>query len=305
MKSAEIKVLQELGKKLEEEELEKYGTECLFQISRNDENLTFSCSVCEKEFKIGNFQKKVQNIKFHILSRSHIGRIQDKVVKSGGKEVCDAMAIFEKFEEEFGKEVFICKGTSAYCRCCNVQINLVTGRGDPLYRGRCHVNRWYKDQYTYFKDTSQQLTVDTKLLLNDLKYGEDFGNPSWYPLPFINVKILEESDTTEFNGTYKHVNCSGKVSIREGYSCYMCKNIPNLPSFKKRILLRVQKTDETGNRNLEKVRYEYLTQPEQLDILRDKNEKLEKAKDTIFFLKRREIRQKAETPKLQRKVSRV
>lgn len=120
--------------------MEKYGTECLFQISRNDENLTFSCSVCEKEFKIGNFQKKVQNIKFHILSRSHIGRIQDKVVKSGGKEVCDAMAIFEKFEEEFGKEVFICKGTSAYCRCCNVQINLVTGRGDPLYRGRCHVN---------------------------------------------------------------------------------------------------------------------------------------------------------------------
>ena len=57
---------------------------------------------------------------------------------------------------------------------------------------------FYKDKLTYYKGTNQEVTVNTKLLINDTKPGEDNGQPSWYPLPFVNVRVLEESETIEY-----------------------------------------------------------------------------------------------------------
>lgn len=44
--------------------------------------------------------------------------------------------------------------------------------------------------------------------------------------------------------------------------CSSCANIPNLPSFRKRFLIRMKKTTDTGERDLSCVRNEYLTSEE-------------------------------------------
>ncbi|XP_052104761.1 coiled-coil domain-containing protein 1-like [Mytilus californianus] len=57
-----------------------------------------------------------------------------------------------------------------------------------------------------------------------IKPGEDNGSPSWYPLPFIDIKVIEDSEQVKYNGTYKHVNCSGKVRKGDGLTCFICRD---------------------------------------------------------------------------------
>ena len=53
--------------------------------------------------------------------------------------------------------------------------------------------------------------MDAKLLFSDAKHGEDYGGATWYTLPFVTVRVLENSNVKEYQGTYKHVSCLGIV----------------------------------------------------------------------------------------------
>ena len=130
------------------------------------------------------------------------------------------------------------------------------------------------------------MTVNANLLINDIKPGEDEGAVTWYPLPFVTV----HDDEREYKGAYKHVNCLGMV--KDGNTCINCKKVPQLPSFKKRILLRAEKTKEHCVRSTNKIRFEYLTSSEQTDAFRKESVQLEKVKSELFFAKAKTLRQK-------------
>ena len=69
--------------------------------------------------------------------------------------------------------------------------------------------------------------------------------------------------------------------------CSACKAIPNLPSFKKRLLLRSRSSDDEGERNLDKIRNDFLTPAEMVRKLRDQEGKLQQENPSYFSYKQR------------------
>ena len=134
-----------------------------------------------------------------------------------------------------------------------------------------------------------EVSLIPKMLINDAKTGEDNTEITWYPLPFVKVKVTEESTAKEYNGTFKHIKCTGKV--KEGSTCVWCREIPNLPSFKKRLLLRSNRSTD-GVRNTNNIRFDYMTKQEQLEVIRSKTDKLEKSRAEMFFLRSKNVRLK-------------
>ena len=82
-----------------------------------------------------------------------------------------------------------------------------------------------------------------KLLLNDTKPGEDEGKVSWYLEPHFIVNKSNETGKIETKGTF----CfwSGDAGTFVDDICSACTKIPNLKSFKKRLILRSGMSEET------------------------------------------------------------
>ena len=104
----------------------------------------------------------------------------------------------------------------------------------------------------------EKIQTNPKLLLSDTKPGTDEGKQSWYPEPFYTFTNNDTSSglSTELRGTFRSTECkrvSCKFISADGI-CSSCANIPNLPSFRKRLLLRMKKTTDTGERDLSCVR---------------------------------------------------
>ena len=140
-------------------------------------------------------------------------------------------------------------------------------------------------------------TFDSNLLLNDQLGGVDDFKPSWYPVPL--AKVIYRG--VEFHGTYKHADCM-KFARGENKTCEKCKMIPNLQSFKRRLILRAEKIDEDGKRNLHSIRFEYLSQSEAVEVLREKNKSIEKKDADIFFMKQKNLRLKIRVRNLKEKL---
>ncbi|CAC5392049.1 unnamed protein product [Mytilus coruscus] len=147
--------------------------------------------------------------------------------------------------------------------------------------------------------SGKEQSFNVKSLINDVKVREDDSKTSWYPLPFVTVNLKKH--TTEFKGTFKHVKCTCYV-MKEGNIYELCKGIPTLTSFKKGLLLRTLNVNE-GNRDLTKVRFDYMTQTEQLNLLQKKYEELKKCRSDAFFLKSKHIRLKIRTRTLREKLT--
>ena len=162
-------LLSSLAKATGDEESEKSGVETSFSVQKTEGEIFFHCSICNKDFKLGAANKKMQNIKIHILSRTHNLKVQEKIQKAGGQMAVQTGMVFKDFQEAFGTETFLLKGTSAYCRCCNISINLAS-RGDPLFRGRAHVK------------SQEHITNQAKLQMHKTKDISSFfskiGNPT-------------------------------------------------------------------------------------------------------------------------------
>ena len=95
--------------------------------------------MCEQENKLGDFHKRIQNIRFHLSSRGHVIKTEEHVSKIGGKKDMAALKVFDVIEKRFVKGVCLLKGVSVYCRCCDISIN-ISSRGDPYKRVVDHVN---------------------------------------------------------------------------------------------------------------------------------------------------------------------
>ena len=88
--------------------------------------------------------------------------------------------------------------------------------------------------------------MDPKILLHDLKPGEDKGKVSWYPEPFF---VLNETGKKKTTGTFRSSNClrAADPGTFPDDMCLACSNKPKLESFRKRILLRNEKTGKDTN----------------------------------------------------------
>lgn len=132
--------------------------------------------------------------------------------------------------------------------------------------------------------------MDPKILLHDLKPAEDKGKVSWYPEPFF---VLNETGRKKITGAFRSSNClrAADAGTFPDDVCLVCSNIPKLESFRKRILLRNEKTDEdTNKRDTTRVRNEYLTSKEMVEKLKEQKEKLDQKDDQFFFVTSKAVR---------------
>ena len=131
-------------------------------------------------------------------------------------------------------------------------------------------------------------TYDAKILLNDEHIGVDRFQATWYPIPHANVELSKDEI---YRGSYKHTQCL-KFASEGKHICAKCQTIPNLPSFKRRILLRADKVNDDGKRDLNCIRFEYLNSVERLELLRLKNKELEKKDSSLFLVGQMNLRLK-------------
>ena len=143
-------------------------------------------------------------------------------------------------------------------------------------------------------------------MLNDSKPGTDEGKQSWYPEPFYSFKSTDTSSglSTEIRGTFRSSQCkrvSCKFISADGM-CSSCADIPNLPSFRKRLLLRSKKTTDTGERDLSCIRNEYLTTEEMAEKVTQQKEKLDSLESKLFFEASKNLRLKMRLRNLKEKL---
>lgn len=143
-------------------------------------------------------------------------------------------------------------------------------------------------------------------MLNDSKPGTDEGKQSWYPEPFYSFESTDTSSglSTEIRGTFRSSQCkrvSCKFITADGM-CSSCANILNLPSFRKRLLLRSKKTTDTGERVLSCVRNEYLTTEEMAEKVTQQKEKLDTLQSKLFFEASKNLRLKMRVRNLKEKL---
>lgn len=123
-----------------------------------------------------------------------------------------------------------------------------------------------------------------------MKPGEDEGEITWYPDPHFSF-VKKESD--EFiKGTFRSASCSRSADTGTFSQeiCTSCSRISNLPSFKKRLLLRSKTSNSIGNRNIASIRNDYLTSTEMIVKLGEQKAKLEEQSSQLFFEKSKNLR---------------
>ena len=106
---------------------------------------------------------------------------------------------------------------------------------------------------------------------------------SWYPEPFF---VLNETGPEKITGTFRSINClrAADAGTFSDDMCSACSNIPKSKSFRKRVELRHEKTDDdTTRRDTTRVRNEYLNSKEMVEKLKEQKEKLSSERRPAFL----------------------
>ena len=131
----------------------------------------------------------------------------------------------------------------------------------------------------------KKVTVNTKVLINDTKPGEDNSKISWYPEPHYRfVRICKES-SKEIMGIFRSSEClrCADMGTFKNDMCSACEGVPKLPSFKKRLVLRSERIGSDGKRNNSKIRNDFLSTSEMQQKLKERKETLEDKESQLFF----------------------
>lgn len=93
-------------------------------------------------------------------------------------------------------------------------------------------------------------------------------------------------------GTFRSAKClrSADAGTFANDICSACNGIPLLPSFKKRFLLRTEKTTEGSNRNTSRIRNDFLTPMEMKQKLEEQKRRLDFKDSQLFFEKSKNLR---------------
>ena len=105
----------------------------------------------------------------------------------------------------------------------------------------------------------------------------------FYLEPFC---VLNEMGHEKTTGAFRSSNClrAADEGAFPDDMCSACSNIPKLESFRKRVLLRNEKTSQEKNKpDTTSIHNEYLTSKEMVEKLKEQKEKLDHKDDQLFF----------------------
>ena len=151
----------------------------------------------------------------------------------------------------------------------------------------------------------KNVTVNPKVPINDTKPGENNSNIFWYPEPHYRfVRICKES-SKETTGTFRSSEClrCADVGTFKNDMCSACEAVPNLPSFKKRQLLRSERIGSDGKRNNSTIRNDFLSTFEMQQKLKEQKEKLDDKESQLFFLKSKNLKPRMRKRSLDEKLA--
>eukprot|EP00112_Aurelia_sp_Birch-Aquarium-sp1_P018573 Seg4447.5 transcript_id=Seg4447.5/GoldUCD/mRNA.D3Y31 product="hypothetical protein" protein_id=Seg4447.5/GoldUCD/D3Y31 len=135
------------------------------------------------------------------------------------------------------------------------------------------------------------MTINPKILIDDLHPGMDNGVESWYAEPHKTVKIGGKV----FKGTFRSFKCNSMTS-RSKRICSECSSITKLLSFQKRLQLRISKERSVS------IRTDFLNKTELLDKSRRQSKQVESLRYNLFLEKSKTARLKIRTRTLKEKL---
>ena len=141
---------------------------------------------------------------------------------------------------------------------------------------------FYQDTYTYTEQGTKTV-VNVKLLLDDTQPGTDKKSLSWYPEPHLTHTVQLKSGPFHIKVTFRSTRCT-RLGNFSNNMCQQCADIPKSLSFRKRALLRQEKTGDDGKRDTSSIRDEYLTRTETQTKLKEQQKSMEAKDSQLFFL---------------------
>ena len=149
---------------------------------------------------------------------------------------------------------------------------------------------YYKSECKLRDITGKVWTVDPKILIFDLKPGEDKSQKTWWPEPHTEVKFEEKI----YKGTFRSAKCNG-MTVDRNMICEECKKIPSFDSFTKRLKLRSEARSEKTN-------IVHLNHPELLKKAQEKASSVRELSSKLFIEKSMNVRLRIRTRQLREKV---
>ena len=142
--------------------------------------------------------------------------------------------------------------------------------------------------------------------MNDLKPGEDNKRKSWSAeLNYFLTVQNEEGDPVEKQGTFRSFKCirAGNADCMPNNICIECRKIPQLSSFRNRLLKRAEKVDDKGKRDVKCIRNTHLNAEEMRGKIEMLKNTLEEKDSKLFLLNRENLRLKLRRRTLQEKLN--
>ena len=140
--------------------------------------------------------------------------------------------------------------------------------------------------------------LDPKILLEDIKPGQDNRQLSWYAIKDYQADGIEPMPK---RGTFRVNGCQG-VTVKPNSVCAACQRIPTMLSVKKCLLLQ-HKVSQDGPRSTHCLRYDCIDISETLETMRRQNWALIMAKSQLFFMRSRKARLQIHVRSLRKKLT--
>ena len=127
----------------------------------------------------------------------------------------------------------------------------------------------------------------------------DNNKESWFAEP--NYRFVD-SNGTNIIGTFRSTSCKRfwSSSSFDGETCYHCRQIPSLGSFRKRLSRR---SENTENRDITNIRNAFLNLPDKDERIKTLQNKVAKKDSLIFFALRENLRLKSQKRDLKDKLT--
>ena len=128
--------------------------------------------------------------------------------------------------------------------------------------------------------------------MGDLNPGQDNFQLSWYTEPHYTIILLnEDGSSSTVVGTFRSHKCK-RVAECERFKnqCTHCSDIPKQPSFRKRCILRTERTEIDQEDRSIHIRNDFMTRKEMMSKLTHQEEKLSITKSQLFFMSTKNIR---------------
>ena len=139
---------------------------------------------------------------------------------------------------------------------------------------------FYLDSIQLGDHTGRKWNADPKIIIMDLKEGEEGNKFAWYADPHAQCSVGGKA----FKGTFRSPECNKveDLSLTTRGMCVNCSAIGRMESFRKRIKAR---SKSEGPRDTTHIRHGYLNREEALKKMRQLKSRVDMQESKLFFAK--------------------